>query len=62
MTRCILFSVIICTSFQRTDTSKTRAFLWRYAPVPYGVPAPFFQSKEEKLFVMYIINKSVIFG
>jgi len=23
----------------------------------YGVPAPFFQSKEKKLFVMYILNK-----
>ena len=23
----------------------------------YGVPAPFFQSEEKKLFVMYIINE-----
>jgi len=23
----------------------------------YGVPAPFFQSEENKLFVMYIINE-----
>ena len=23
----------------------------------YGIPAPFFQSKGNKLFVMYIINK-----
>ena len=30
-------------------------FLWRY-----GIPAPFFQSKEKQLFVMYIIKKYVI--
>src|SRR6218665_1021856 len=28
-----------------------------YGTRRYGVPAPFFQSKEKKLFVMYIIDK-----